>query len=301
MELYFQAWGKFADFNGRAKRSEYWTFVLINAIVSFLLSFISPEIGAIFGLLATIPHISVSVRRLHDINLSGWWGLLFIPIAFPMLIVGFIDSKEEKETNENIKKTLAKAVINHSKELVQDVKPTINNYIEKHTKNDEIVIKNDSKYYDNTIFENINEDELYEQVMIEIEEDRKIKSTWAKAISQSDGDDKKAQSLYIKLRVDFLVQEKKEQIEIEKKRIKEQIEIEKKRIKEQEFILKQEQEQKNLTEEQKILKKLDSFLSNYSVINKIKINDSHYKIQLSNSPIDLDIFFDGIEWKINDL
>lgn len=298
MELYFQAWRKFADFNGRAKRSEYWTFVLINAIVSFLLSFISPEIGAIiFGLLTTIPHISVSVRRLHDINLSGWWGLLFIPTAFPMLIVGFIDSKEEKETNENIKKTLAKAVINHSKELVQDVKPTINNYIEKHTKNDEIVIKNDSKYYDNAIFEDINEDELYEEVMIEIEEDRKIKSTWAKALSQSDGDKDKAESLYIKLRVDFLIQEKKEQIELEKKRIKEQEFI----LKQEQEQKKQEQEQKNLTEEQKKLKKLDSFLSNYSVINKIKINDAHYKIQLSNSPIDLDIFFDGIEWKINDL
>lgn len=288
MELYFQAWGKFADFNGRAKRSEYWTFVLISGIVSFLLSFISPEIGAIFVLLTIIPHISVSVRRLHDINLSGWWALLFIPTAFPMLIVGFIDSKEEQEINENTKKTLAKAVINHSKELVQEVKPTINNYIEKHSRNDEIVIKNDFKTEDNMIFEDVNEDELYEQVMIEIEEDRKVKSTWAKALSQSDGDDKKAQSLYIKLRVDILVQEKKEQIEIEKKRIKEQ-----------EFILKQEQEQKNLTEEQKKLKKLDSFLSNYSVINKIKINDSHYKIQLSNSPIDLDIFFDGIEWKID--
>lgn len=288
MELYFQAWGKFADFNGRAKRSEYWTFVLISGIVSFLLSFISPEIGAIFVLLTIIPHISVSVRRLHDINLSGWWALLFIPTAFPMLIVGFIDSKEEQEINENTKKTLEKAVINHSKELVQEVKPTINNYIEKHSRNDEIVIKNDFKTEDNMIFEDVNEDELYEQVMIEIEEDRKVKSTWAKALSQSDGDDKKAQSLYIKLRVDILVQEKKEQIEIEKKRIKEQ-----------EFILKQEQEQKNLTEEQKKLKKLDSFLSNYSVINKIKINDSHYKIQLSNSPIDLDIFFDGIEWKID--
>ncbi|MCT7481953.1 DUF805 domain-containing protein [Aliarcobacter cryaerophilus] len=288
MELYFQAWGKFADFNGRAKRSEYWTFVLISGIVSFLLSFISPEIEAIFVLLTIIPHISVSVRRLHDINLSGWWALLFIPTAFPMLIVGFIDSKEEQEINENTKKTLAKAVINHSKELVQEVKPTINNYIEKHSRNDEIVIKNDFKTEDNMIFEDVNEDELYEQVMIEIEEDRKVKSTWAKALSQSDGDDKKAQSLYIKLRVDILVQEKKEQIEIEKKRIKEQ-----------EFILKQEQEQKNLTEEQKKLKKLDSFLSNYSVINKLKINDSHYKIKLSNSPINLDIFFDGIEWKID--
>ena len=89
--------------------------------------------------------------------------------------------------------TLAKAVINHSKEFVQEVKPTINNYIERHNKSD--------------LQSNINEDEIYEQVMIEIEENNKVKSTWAKALAQSDGDDKKAQSLYIKLRVEFLVQE----------------------------------------------------------------------------------------------
>jgi uncharacterized membrane protein YhaH (DUF805 family) len=285
MELYFQTWGKFLTFDGRAKRSEYWTFVLINVVVSFLLSFISPEIGAIFVLLTIIPHITVSVRRLHDINLSGWWAILFIPTAFPMLIVGFIDSKEEKETNENTK-TLAKAVINHSKELVQEVKPAINNYIEKHSKIDEIVIKDDSNKGNIVITEDIDEDEIYEQVMIEIEEDNKIKSTWAKALSQSDGDDKKAQSLYIKLRVDFLVQEKKEQIEIERKRIQEQ-----------EFIL--NQEEKRLKEEQEdySLKKLDSFLSNYSVINKIKINDSKYKIQLANSPVDIEIVFEDFEWK----
>jgi len=191
-----------------------------------------------------------------------------------MLIVGFLDSKEEKEANENTK-TLAKAMINHSKELVQEGKPTINNYIEKHNKIDEIVISED-----------INEDEIYEQV----EEDNKIKSTWAKALSQSDGDKDKAESLYIKLRVGFLVQEKKEQIKIEKKRIQEQ-----------EFILKQEE--KRLKEEQEklkedyYLKKLDSFLSNYSVTNKIKINDSKYKIQLANSPIDIEIVFDDFEWK----
>lgn len=191
-----------------------------------------------------------------------------------MLIVGFLDSKEEKEANENTK-TLAKAMINHSKELVQEVKPTINNYIEKHNKIDEIVISED-----------INEDEIYEQV----EEDNKIKSTWAKALSQSDGDKDKAESLYIKLRVGFLVQEKKEQIKIEKKRIQEQ-----------EFILKQEE--KRLKEEQEklkedySLKKLDSFLSNYSVTNKIKINDSKYIIQLANSPIDIEIVFDDFEWK----
>ena len=47
----------------------------------------------------------------------------------------------------------------------------------------------------------INDFEIYEKIMIEIETDNEIKSTWAKALSQSDGDDKKANSLYINLRV----------------------------------------------------------------------------------------------------
>lgn len=128
--------------------------------------------------------------------------------------------EEPKESIiDNTTKSLAKAVINHSKEFVQEVKPTINNYIEKHN---EIVIKNYSKIENNMISENINEDEIYEQVMIEIEENNKVKSTWAKALAQSDGDKNRAESIYIKLRVDFLVQERKEEIEVERKKIKEQ-------------------------------------------------------------------------------
>ena len=220
MELYFQTWGKFLTFEGRATRSEYWTFVLVNMILTIVLGFLSPQISAIFGVLTLLPHISVSVRRLNDINLSGWWALLFIPTAIPMLIAACIDSKEENQTIvDNTTKSLAKAVINHSKEFVQEVKPTINNYIEKHN---EIVIKNYSKIENNMISENINEDEIYEQVMIEIEENNKVKSTWAKALAQSDGDKNRAESIYIKLRVDFLVQERKEESEVERKKIKEQ-------------------------------------------------------------------------------
>ena len=228
MELYFQTWGKFLTFEGRATRSEYWTFVLVNMILTIVLGFLSPQTSAIFGVLTLLPHIAVSVRRLNDINLSGWWALLFIPTAIPMLIAACIDSKEENQTIvDNTNKSLAKAVINHSKEFVQEVKPTINNYIEKHNKIDEIVIKNDSKIENNMIFENINEDEIYEQVLHEIEKDDKVKSTWAKALSQSDGDDKKAQSLYIKLRVDFLIEEKKKIIENQKREYEE---LEKKRV-----------------------------------------------------------------------
>ena len=92
------------------------------------------------------------------------------------------------EDNEKLK--LAKAVVNHTKTVA-------NEYIEKHSKPTP----------------DINEDKIYENVMLEIEEDKKVKSTWARALAQSEGDDKKAQSLYIKLRVSELVQKEKDLIE----------------------------------------------------------------------------------------
>jgi uncharacterized membrane protein YhaH (DUF805 family) len=64
---------KYATFEGRAKRSEYWWFWL----VVFALSYI-PFIGIIISLGALIPSIAVGVRRMHDVNKSGWW--LLCPI-----------------------------------------------------------------------------------------------------------------------------------------------------------------------------------------------------------------------------
>ena len=156
-------------------------------------------------------------------------------------------TEEPKENIIDNTQSLAKAVINHSKELVQEVKPTINNYIQKHNKIDEIVIK------DNLKVEDINEDEIYEQVLHEIEKDDKVKSTWAKALSQSDGDDKKAQSLYIKLRVDTLIQERKEQIELERKKIEEQELLIKQEVEklEQQRLEKKRLEKKRLENERK--------------------------------------------------
>jgi hypothetical protein len=54
------------------------------------------------------------------------------------------------------------------------------------------------------------EDEIYEKVMLEIEEDKKVKSTWAKAFAQSQGDENKAKALYISLRVQEIQLEQKQ-------------------------------------------------------------------------------------------
>lgn len=84
---------KYVTFKGRARRSEYWWFWLLNLIVSIVtlvldykLDMINIEfgIGALSGLYTLIvflPSLAVSVRRLHDTGHSGWYYLLtFIPI-----------------------------------------------------------------------------------------------------------------------------------------------------------------------------------------------------------------------------
>lgn len=86
---------KYADFNGRSRRSEYWYFVLFNAIIGIVASVIDgvtgyPVLGTVYGLAALIPGIAVAVRRLHDTGRSGWWYLLvFTIIGIIPLIIWF--------------------------------------------------------------------------------------------------------------------------------------------------------------------------------------------------------------------
>ena len=196
--------------------------------------------------------ISATLFSLLGLKLKGESSLINIIIQITPVIIGFsliryswkkiTYSEESKDNILDSSQLLVKAVVNHGKEIVQDVKPAINNYIGKHS-TDEIIVSNSMDKEEHMKCEDINEDEIYDNVMLEIEEDKKIRSTWAKALSLSDGDENKANSLYIKLRVDFLIQEKKNIIENEKKKIEEQ-----------ELFLKQEKERldKEKLEEERI-------------------------------------------------
>jgi uncharacterized membrane protein YhaH (DUF805 family) len=86
----------YANFNGRARRSEYWYFYLFNLIISAILEvvdyFIGTEIGivgGIYSLAVFVPSLAVLVRRLHDTGKSGWYVLLvfFIIIGWIWLFV----------------------------------------------------------------------------------------------------------------------------------------------------------------------------------------------------------------------
>ena len=100
MKYFLYCLQHYADFTGRARRSEYWYFVLFNFIVSILIGL---SLGVIAGLLNVpalvylaylwslavfIPSLAVSVRRLHDIGRSGWWLLLsLIPLVGSIILI----------------------------------------------------------------------------------------------------------------------------------------------------------------------------------------------------------------------
>lgn len=110
-----RAFQKYATFSGRASRSEYWWWILGVGLIStvlFILAFVTggvsirPDgmyetgsgIGLIFfalygvwGLATIIPHIAVTVRRLHDSNRSGFWVFItFVPLVGPIILFVFM-------------------------------------------------------------------------------------------------------------------------------------------------------------------------------------------------------------------
>lgn len=73
---------KYADFTGRATRSELWWWVLFLILGSAAAQIVSHTANALFGLATLLPSIAVTARRLHDIGRSGWWQLVgLIPLV----------------------------------------------------------------------------------------------------------------------------------------------------------------------------------------------------------------------------
>lgn len=83
MEIYLKTIKEhYLDFNGRARRKDFWMFILFNAIISYVLGFIDGLIGAggfiawIYGLAVLLPIVGLWVRRLQDTGKSPWWLLI---------------------------------------------------------------------------------------------------------------------------------------------------------------------------------------------------------------------------------
>lgn len=102
MSWYLEALKKYAVFSGRSRRAEYWYFVLFNLIVLIVLELIDALLGTysfvqgigllsgIYSLAVIIPSLAVTVRRLHDIDRTGWWILInLIPLIGTIVILVF--------------------------------------------------------------------------------------------------------------------------------------------------------------------------------------------------------------------
>jgi uncharacterized membrane protein YhaH (DUF805 family) len=84
---------KYADFDGRATRAEYWWFFLAVLLGSSVASILSARLYLLVSLVTLLPMIAVGARRLHDTNRSGWWQLLALVPFGVILVVVFLAEK----------------------------------------------------------------------------------------------------------------------------------------------------------------------------------------------------------------
>ncbi len=104
---------KYAQFDGRARRSEYWYFVLFNILISLGIGIVGTLLdlsflSMIYSLAIFIPGIAVAVRRLHDTGRSGLWVLIgLIPVIGVIVLIVFLveDSKPANQYGPNPKTT----------------------------------------------------------------------------------------------------------------------------------------------------------------------------------------------------
>ncbi|MDY0990381.1 DUF805 domain-containing protein [Flavobacterium sp. CFBP9031] len=106
----------YSNFSGRARRSEYWYFRLATAVIFFVfiaLAIIVSIIGggflgfpvaigliALYSLIALIPSLAVTVRRMHDLGKSGWNVLIsFIPLVGPIWFLVLLATEGEHGEN----------------------------------------------------------------------------------------------------------------------------------------------------------------------------------------------------------
>ena len=97
--------GAFAQISGRAGRSEYWWFMLFTFLVvsaiGLLGSVAEGPLVAIPGIIVMVPGITLGVRRMHDIGMSGWWLLVWlIPLVGLLTLIYLLTKGSEMGANK---------------------------------------------------------------------------------------------------------------------------------------------------------------------------------------------------------
>lgn len=97
MKYWVGCWKKYATFNGRARRKEYWMFILFNMLVAFGVNVVDAVLGmegllgGLYSLAVLIPGWAVFTRRMHDIGKSGWWWLIgLVPVVGAIVLLVFM-------------------------------------------------------------------------------------------------------------------------------------------------------------------------------------------------------------------
>ena len=97
MNWYIKVIKDFKNFSGRARRKEYWMFYLMNVIFGMIVAAVDMLIGfdrglfsVVYSLFVLVPELSLTFRRLHDIDKSAWWLLLaFVPVVGAVVLLIF--------------------------------------------------------------------------------------------------------------------------------------------------------------------------------------------------------------------
>ena len=120
MSEFWTVMRRWQDFAGRSSRREFWMFTLVIVIASFVLGFVDAflfggfeplsegetfvmpvvSFSNAFSLITFIPSISVSVRRLHDINRTGWWLLIALTLIGLVLIIYWACVRSDEGDNQ---------------------------------------------------------------------------------------------------------------------------------------------------------------------------------------------------------
>lgn len=112
MNWYLQALKKYVVFSGRSQRTEYWLFILFNTLAGMFLGIADGLLGlhldvglgllsTLYSLAVLIPHLAVSVRRLHDTGRSGWWLLIpLVPLIGAIVLIVFMATDSSPGENK---------------------------------------------------------------------------------------------------------------------------------------------------------------------------------------------------------
>lgn len=125
MNWYIKVLKQYVDFQGRARRTEYWMFTLFNVLASVVLLFVDSLLGTgsltgpsgatgvgfgaslgvlsgIYTLAVLLPSLAVGVRRLHDTDRSGWWLLIgLVPFVGGLVLLVFFVLEGNRGPNEH--------------------------------------------------------------------------------------------------------------------------------------------------------------------------------------------------------